>query len=564
MSVQSVVKIPYATAGFGDDLTHDLAQGVPTVLNYFPARQWEGVARQIDLHTYPREELCSILERSAEGNNAPAAVRDNIRILADPRTYVVATGQQAGFMGGPLYVLHKALSAIKLARQFEREAAGRARFVPVFWVAGDDHDLAEIDHADFLKENGGVKRVRPTLSPESAGCSACDAFLDLSSGNINILLLQLKDLFQDESVTRRYLDLYQGRSLSQAFAMLLLQWLGEFGLIVAQSSELRVLGKALLLRDLDEYEVVSGLVQEAGLSLRKNGYTPGFSKSLRVAPHFYISSEPGKVRAKLEPVIESGIGNTGLNKNNGVDEFRESSPAFEVHQYPQRYLSRHDLSGLLSKNPQLFSASAVLRPILQNMVFPVVAAVLGPGEIAYWAQLKPVHDHFDVVWPMVLPRASLTLIDAKGGQMIQKLGLEPCSSELFSNADTLRKKVLKSGELALGLGGRASSILAEFDMMEAEVHEVDRGLKPLFQKARQRIEHELLRIAEKTNTSMTQRENAADLRLHYVSSLIRPGNSPQERVLTTAQFMQKYPALAHDLLDVIDPAVLEHLVVTLK
>src|SRR5436190_24314883 len=101
MSVMRVDKLPFTVSGFGDTLTHDLAYGVPSALAFFPAQRSDEVLRQIDARNYPRAEVAAVLEVSARKFNAPEAVLRNIAALREKNTYVVATGQQAGFLGGP-------------------------------------------------------------------------------------------------------------------------------------------------------------------------------------------------------------------------------------------------------------------------------------------------------------------------------------------------------------------------------------------------------------------------------------------------------------------------------
>ncbi len=156
----SVCRVPYSAAGFGDALTSDWAHDAPGATAFFPHRNWRDTAAEISSKTYPRAEVARVLEASAKELGAPKAALKNTRLLADEKTYVVATGQQAGFLGGPLYALHKALTAIAVAHQYERDAEAARGFVPVFWVAGDDHDLAEIDHAHFLDSQGKRRSYR--------------------------------------------------------------------------------------------------------------------------------------------------------------------------------------------------------------------------------------------------------------------------------------------------------------------------------------------------------------------------------------------------------------------
>ena len=313
MSISRVDKVPYASGGFGGALVRDLVTNAASVQPFFPARSWREVVREIDAHTYPRAELVEVLERSAQEFNAPSAALENIRALKEPRTYAIVTGQQAGFLGGPLYTLHKALSAIILARQYTAEANGAARFVPVFWIAGDDHDLGEIDHVDLLKPEGELLRVRAAVTPESVGCSACDVYLN--SAHLAELRAELAQVLPAD-FAERCLEKYRGASFADAFTRLLYEWLGEFGLICAPSQLMRPFGSELLLRELENYETTARLIQESAAALRASGYEPGFDKSLRVAPHFFIAAEGTRIRARLEP-------DTDRN-------FREGSAAFEA------------------------------------------------------------------------------------------------------------------------------------------------------------------------------------------------------------------------------------------
>jgi bacillithiol biosynthesis cysteine-adding enzyme BshC len=532
MTTLRVERVSYATAGFGDMLTHDLAYGVPSALAFLGAPPWEEVAAQLQRYAYQRAQLCAVLEQGAVRHGAPRAALDNIARLRDAGTYVVATGQQAGFLGGPLYTLHKALTAIKLARQLEAAAAGRARFVPVFWVAGDDHDLAEIDHAELLTDAGDIETVTLPLTPASAGRSACDAYLE--AGEADALTQRLARVLAADAAAG-YVKAYCARNLDAAFARLLNGWLGELGLVVVSSADVRRLAAPILLRESHDYDVTGRLVREAGLRMQQAGYKPGFPGTARNGPHFFVASEPDAVRARVEV---AGAGFTAHGKLVAVP-------------------------GLLQTRPELFSADAALRPVVQQHIFPVAAAVLGPGEIAYWAQLKGVFAHFGVTWPRIVPRATLTLLDARAEKALRKLGLAATAPELFAGAEALRKMALSGARLQGAMGERVARILADVDALKAEVETADAGLRPLTEKARARIEHELQRMVQKTEAAMVPREEALEKRLRYLAALVRPRNQPQERVLATGPFLAARPGLPAELLETIDPEAREHLVVTM-
>ena len=161
------------------------------------------------------------------------------------------------------------------------------------------------------------------------------------------------------------------------------------------------------------------------------------------------------------------------------------------------------------------------------------------------------------------PRASLTLLDERGAQNLRRLGLDPSAPDLFLDADEFRKKLMHSGEAAARIDAHTKAILAEFDKMAADVHALDKGLKPLFDKARERFVHELDRIGEKTVASVGQSEGAVQTRAKQLSALVRPKNAPQERVLTSLQFITRYPNLTAELCEVIDPELRDHAVIAL-
>ena len=540
----STCHVPYALAGFGGALVHDWSHGVPGALQFFPPRAWRDVVAEISVQHYPRAELASTLEASGRELGAPAASLSNAKLLATENTYAVLTGQQAGFLGGPLLTIHKALTAVKLAREYEKEAAGTARFVPVFWVAGDDHDLAEIDHAYFLRADGHIHRANAIVDDSSKGRSASDVFLSHDAEFLRSLRAELEPIAGAEFLDAA-LNAYATKSFESAFATLLLKWLGATGLVVARSSDLRRFSPGLLARNLDDYDIVSRLIQEAGVAMRKCGYEPGFSEKLRSAPHFFIAEKPGGMRGAIHP------------------EMHGAERLFRVRGETERLLTLGEVREKIAREPELCTASAALRPILQQTIFPVVAAVLGPGELAYWAQLREVHAHYGAVWPVIVPRATLTLIDGPGEKAVRKLGLSDAPRDLFLSKEEQVRRAAAAGEPAGKIAARSKTILSEFDAMRAEIKSSGAGLDPMLEKLRQKFVYELSRVAAKTGLALDRSGGAKTVRAEYLSALVLPKNAPQERVLCAAQFMAKYPGLPERLLEIIEPDRREHAIVTL-
>lgn len=537
----SVCRATYATARFGATLVGDWAHGVPRARSFFPARSWREVCAEIDQKNYPRAALASTLEENARALGAPEAVLQNARKLAREKTYAVITGQQAGFLGGPLFTIYKALTAVKLARQYELEAGGAAQFVPVFWVAGDDHDLAEIDHAYFLNAEGASVRVTAPVAKECEGRSACDVFLSREPEALKKLNDELAALLGAEAAGALLRE-YVGRDFETAFSALLLQWLGATGLVVARSSCLRKFSAPLLERNLDDFDLAARLVQEAGVALQKCQYEPGFSERTRVAPHFFAALDADRKRTAIQP---------------------EQRGAERVFRVGNAEFTRARMLAEIAREPECFSTSAVLRPIFQDSLFPTAAVVLGPGELAYWAQLRKVHAHYGAVWPVVVPRATLTLLNAAGEKAARKLGLEERPLDIFLDRNALRAIAAAGGELSGPIAARKNALLENLDAMRETVAASNAGLLPMLEKIRQKIEHELERFAIRAGSEADKRGEARTLRAEYLAELVRPRNAPQERILCAAQFMTQSVGLIEKLLEVIDPAEREHLIVTL-
>lgn len=548
MGVSRVEKVPLSVAGFGNTLTHDLIARTPSALEIFQPRPAADIAAEIDRHTYPRAALADALKREALASDAPQSVLANIELLRDPRTLVVATGQQAGFLGGPLYSLHKALSAVAQAREYSEEL--KRPVVPIFWLAADDHDHGEIDHAYALDAAGELKRLHAPLDPAQLGCSACDLRLTGEAEPIAELTAGISALFGDETA-RNLIEIYRANTFSQAFAELFYRWLGDTGIILAPSNALRVLAPApaLLTRDLADYATVSRLIQDAGTRMKTAGYEPGFAPAVRTSPHFFIATDDRLFRAALD--TQDGT------------TFTERSAAFESQGIMPLTYTRADIERLLRDAPKRFSASAALRPVLQQSLFPVLSAVLGPGEVSYWAQLREVHAHFGAVWPIVSVRSSVTLIDPAGTKSLRKLGLDQSSPDIFLREDALRARLLTGSEAGRRLKTHSDAILKEFDALRTATRALDGGVEPLLTKARERIAHEIDRVIEKTTASVSQREDAGTHRVHHLANLVRPRGQLQERIVSAGNFLLRYPNLAVDLLAHIPPSGTEHHVIAL-
>lgn len=546
MQLGQVGQVPFAVAGFGGSLVADWVNDFEKVRPFFrhdPRKEGdvEAVLRALSAHRYERPALAHLFEDACERYDAPPELFDRAQEILRPDTYLVVTGQQAGLFGGPLYTLHKALTAIQLAREWSERFAGRARFLPVFWVASDDHDIEEIDHAFFLNGRNEIQRLRAEWGDDVRGSSVGD--ISLAKG-CEALYEPLKALLGDAAT--EWLGPYAERNAGAAFATLLTRYLGPLGLLVIESTLVRRMGADLFARELSQYQTTSALIRSAGQRMRELGYEPGLTEEGE-APHLFVN--------------HSGVRAAIFAMPDGVSMGTRST-AFRPRKIGPGYFRLDMLVDRALTQPQDFSPSAALRPVLQDLIFPVAATVLGPGEMAYWAQLSAVHGMYDAVWPVIVPRATLTLLDDPGVRAMRRLGLP--LERLFGPLDDLRSRYTTGSGVTDELTKDSETILAKLDAMHRKVQESDRGLDPLFQKVRERFQHELERVVEKTAASIAQRENAGLSKLDRLAALVCPKQKPQERMLCWAQFVARDPELPARLLACLPTGQYAHVVMGLQ
>jgi bacillithiol synthase len=356
----------------------------------------------------PREELADLLlaQNRSFGSGGPALA--NARLLADPDAVAVVTGQQPGLFGGPLYNLYKAATAIRLAGALAART-GRPH-VPVFWIASDDHQVGEVDHVHVLDRDGGPVRISwargPSrrVEPIAALClddgvvDALDRVAEISHG-----------LPRRQDVLALLADCFcPGERLAHAFARLAARLFEPDGLVLVESSDpaLRRLGMPRLAPELAYPSPATAAARLATERLATRGYpvqVPLRDDSLNL---FFGRRERFRIRS-------------------GPDGFRVELRSSVVD--VQALRARFDAE------VEQFSPNVLLRPLYQDALFPTVAYVAGPSEIAYFAQLAPVYERFGIPMPVVYPRKSVTLIDEKVASLLR--ASELCVEDVLAGAE---------------------------------------------------------------------------------------------------------------------------------
>jgi bacillithiol biosynthesis cysteine-adding enzyme BshC len=441
-------------------------------------------------------------QQEARGS-AKAAAR--ARALAEPGASAIVTGQQAGLFGGPLFVLWKALATVVVARQLEAER-GRP-VVPVFWVASDDHDFAEIRTTTVVDASAALRTLRYAPDEEPVGRPAWDIVLDESvAALVDELARALPPaLGRDEAVELLSACYRPGVTLAAAFATLVSRLLPDLVVLDPADEALKRLAQPVLAREIEEGSPSSRLALAAGRALLAAGY------------HQQVPVRPGFLN--LFAIVE------GQRR-----ALATSGDAVEVRGTRVRWSAKEALA-LLEREPRLFSPGALLRPLVQDALLPTAAYVAGPAEIAYHAQIGPSYAHFSVPRPALVPRPSLTLVEPQQSRTLEneKLSLADLAGDPERLVSRWAREDYPDVEAAFSRAREA--VERELVAVEAVLGAHDETLRQAAAAARGRALHPLTGLHEKALRALKKRDQGRADRLRRTRDALFPGGSLQERGL---------------------------------
>jgi bacillithiol biosynthesis cysteine-adding enzyme BshC len=487
---------------------------------------WRDAIDRARRHQRPRSEIAAILAAQQTRRGAPPEARAAAASLASADTVAVVTGQQAGAFGGPLYTLLKAITAIQLARRTSADHGVPA--VPVFWVEADDHDWDEIKSCTVLDAELQPRTV--TLPPpEGAGERPVGALtLD---GRVGQSLDELRAALASTDFTEALLhDLtgaYRpGAGVASAFASWLEGILGRFGLVVFESPDraAKPLVRDLFVRELETGRTTA-LATAGGDAMASLGHDP------QVVP------QPGSLAL-----------------------FRIDGARTLVTRAEAAALARE-----AAANPAEFSPNVLLRPLVQDSLFPTICYVGGPSELAYFGQLRGVYDHFGVPMPLVYPRASATLVDSAAARFLKKYEIP--ISDFQPRDEAALNRLLQNRlppELDSALASAKETVRGSMQRVIDAIAALDATLAGAAKTTRGKMEHDLETLEGKVIQAAKRRDETLRRQFLRAQAQIFPNGEPQERTLGVVFFLNRYgPALVDRLLEQLPVDMGQHWVLTL-
>jgi bacillithiol synthase len=450
----------------------------------------------------------------------------------------VVTGQQAGAFGGPMYTLLKAITALQLARRTEREHGAPA--VALFWVEAEDHDWEEIRSCTVLDAEFQPRAV--TLADLEGAGELPIARLTLDEG-VEQTLDELAGILQRTEFSAAVLaDLRAawtpGTGMARAFAIWLERVLGPYGLVVFESADpaAKPLVAGVFAKELSVPGQTAALAARAGDELAARGHAP------QVVPQpdnvALFSIEGGRV-----PIKRQG------------DQLVIGERTFESAALAQSAAAA----------PAGFSPNVLLRPIVQDTLFPTICYVAGPSELAYLGQLRDVYAHFGVPMPLMFPRSTATLLDSGAARFLRKYDVP--FEELRTPDESALNKLLEaqlpaSVEASLRDAGEQTD--AAMRRVMAALPQLDATLVGAAKTTLGKMEHELRSLHTKVIHAAKKRHETLRRQFVRAQGQAFPQGHPQERTLGVIYFLNKYgPGLVDLLLEELPIDAGQHWIVTL-
>jgi len=530
-------QIPHTTRLFLDYLSY-----TPSVRSFYPRSpifsEWvKDESQRVPYDAVRRGNVSEILEWQNRAWGASPKTLANIDRLKRGALAAV-TGQQVGLFGGPLFSIFKALTAVKLAE--EATAAG-VDCVPVFWLATEDHDLAEVNHVALLSEHGLPER----LAVERQGIADAPVGTVKFGPEIEPVVERAATLLGDSEVTTWLRQAYRpGESLGSAFALLFARLFAEWGVILLDPAEkdfhhlAKPLFRAAIERvsELDEALLVRGKALDAA----------GYHQQVKVTSATTLLFE---VKNGARTVVRRR--NNGANDNGGefaVGEERSSS---------------EELVERIEEAPETFSPNALFRPVVQDYLLPTLVYTGGAAEVAYFAQAAVVYEKLLGRVTPILPRFSATLLEAKAERILTRYQLS--LPEVFHGPEKVRE-VIAARSLPPDLQVRFSEAYASVEQSMAALREsigkLDSTLIDTAESTRSSMSHQMDRLRARVARAEQQRNDVITRHADALSNALFPNKALQEREVAGVSFVARYGTeLLANLYQHVQPDCHDHQVI---
>ena len=475
---------------------------------YFPTYDnIERIANNFNLSIDSRKKLSDEITSQYGDIEIPDSVRKNIISIKKENTFTVTTGHQLNIFSGPLYTIYKIISTIKLAENLRAKYKDN-NFVPVYWMASEDHDFDEIK--TFFSKG---KTYEWDINPSGAVGGIDPSSIKKLSG----MIPESIEIFEDAYLT--------SNTLSEAVRKYMNALFSTYGLIVfdPDSKALKASIKELIRSDIFDNtisKVEDSSDEKSDVYVRKINF-------------FYMKEG---LRERIESVNDKFV-------------VRESQISF----------SKQEMEKEINSNPQRFSPNVVMRCLYQQMIMPNVTYIGGPAEVVYWLSFRKFFDKYDAEFPVIVPRDSVLIISSKSSKTLARYGLN--IQDIFNGKNNIEKKSL--GILLdddKNFSSEIKKIREQFHLIASKYKSVDKTMSPHVLANSKKTEKMLIQVEKRFIKSQKDLNKILVDRVGDLFHECFPEGTPQERKDNIMSFFNS--TFIEDLVRILDPMELKFKIIT--
>jgi bacillithiol biosynthesis cysteine-adding enzyme BshC len=506
-------QIPHTTPLFSDFLAE-----APKTKPFYPrstqfSTWFRDAARELKYDSVRRERVATILERQ---NRSWGASSQTLANLARFRSGACAfvTGQQVGLFGGPLFTILKALTAIKFA---DEACRGGLDCVPVFWLANEDHDLAEVNHVSIPSADSALR----TLTTPTHGGGNAQVGSIAFGPEIGPVLEQAAQVLGESEITQLLRETYRpGETFGGAFARLFTKLFANWGLILLDGSdaELRKIAQPMFRDAIERAGELDDALLVRGRALEAVGYHQQVKVS---ASSTLLLAIQGGARLPIHRRLNGG-----------------SKIEFAIG---EEKLDLSELLGRIDKTPENFSPNVLLRPVVQDYLLPTVAYAGGPAEVAYFAQCDVVYHTLAGNTTPVVSRFSATLITDKAQALLERYGL--AFPDLFAGAKAVQERCAARTippDLQAAFDSASQDLDRSLEHIRAAIAELDQTLVAASATAASKMHHQINRLRGKAARAELARNELVSRHAQMLTNTLYPARNLQEREIAGVYFLARY------------------------
>lgn len=453
---------------------------------------------------YRKELVNALLKQNHQLVEDYPAMKSNIESLLDENTFTITTGHQLCVFTGPLYYIYKLISVINLAEELNKKHPG-LHFVPLYWMAAEDHDFEEINHIHLFNK-------KLTWQTEAKGATG-----DLDPETMSDLLAELKVVMGESENAKELYRIFEeaymfNATLADATRFLVTKLFGKYGLVILDGND----------------------------SYLKGIFSPVLKDELKNQSSFRLVEATNNKLLSLNYKLQVNPRNINLFfMEDGVRERIVKAPDghFEVVNTDLSFTEKM-MFDILEKQPERFSPNVVLRPLYEEYILPNVAYVGGPGEVSYWLQYRSMFEYHKVHYPVLVLRESALIIDQSMDKKLNQFHMS--ITDLFTSTEELVKNFIREEAGDFDVSDLIAKSNALFSEIKNKVASVDQSLTGTVNAEEQKLLNSIEAIKKKVQAAIRRQHEASVNQLKGIKEKAFPEGIPQERYQNFIPYFLQY------------------------